>query len=85
MKRKYLTVEEQFKEVLNNEEIGLIEDLELREIRSKYWLKYHQAFLDENGIPDNELGNVTKKIQEQERIDIEKYIKRKELNFSLKW
>ncbi len=41
----YLSYEEQFKDILNNEEIDRIENKEIREIRSKYWKLRHEAFL----------------------------------------
>lgn len=50
---KYLSEEEQFKEILNNEEISRIKDPELRNIRAKYWNLLHQVFLDEHKIPDS--------------------------------
>jgi hypothetical protein len=70
---EYLSLEEQFKEVLNQEEIERIEDYELREIRRKYWQKQHQAFLNEKDIPDAMLETVSKRIQEEERAELEKY------------
>jgi len=63
LNKVYLTKEEQFKDVLNNEEIQQIEDKELRDIRWKYWNMFHKAFLDESGIPDDELERVVESIK----------------------
>jgi hypothetical protein len=79
MKKEYLSEEEQFKEILNNEEISRIEDYELREIRSKYWNKFHKAFLDEINIPDRLLGDVMDKIRKDEKVEIEAYKIRKQI------
>ena len=49
----YLSYEEQFKDILNQEEIQRIEDQELRSIRAKYWTERHKVFLDERGVPDD--------------------------------
>lgn len=46
----YLSYEDQFKEILNQEEIGRIENYKLREIRLKYWNLRHKALLDEQYI-----------------------------------
>jgi hypothetical protein len=79
MNKPYLSYTEQFKEILNNEEIGRIEDYELREIRQKYWNLIHKAFLDEHKIPDSKLGDVLDKYKEAEMEEIEEYRKRKNL------
>lgn len=47
MSKKYLSYEEQFNEVLNQEEINRIENAELRDIRMKYWKLQRDVFLDE--------------------------------------
>lgn len=70
---EYLSLEEQFKEVLNQEEIERIEDYELREIRRKYWQKQLQAFLNEKEIPDVMLETMSKRIREEERAELERY------------
>lgn len=77
MNKVYLTKEEQFKDVLNNEEIQQIEDKELRDIRWKYWNMFHKAFLDESGIPDDELERVVESIKVQEQDEILKYRQKK--------
>ena len=69
----YLSEEEQFKEILNNEEIGRIRDPELRNIRSKYWSLLHQAFLDEHKIPDRMLGMEFDKIKAEEMKELNEY------------
>lgn len=79
MNKVYLTKEEQFKDVLNNEEIQQIEDKELRDIRWKYWNMFHKAFLDESGIPDDELERVVESIKVQEQDEILKYRQKKEI------
>ena len=50
-KRK-LTIEEQFKETLNNEEIDRIEDPKLRAIRDNHWVHRMNIFRDEHNISD---------------------------------
>lgn len=79
MKDNYLTDEEQYKEILNNEEIGRIRDWELRLIRMKYWEKRHAAFLDERHIPDWELGKVFDRLIAEEQKEIAEYRARKVL------
>lgn len=74
---KYLSHDEQFKKVLNQEEIERIEDQELRKIRSKFWSERHKAFLDERGIPDVQLDAVLSRIAEQEQAEISEYKKRR--------
>ncbi len=77
MNKPYLTKEEQYKELLNNEEIDRIEDLELRSIRSKYWSLQHKAFLDEANIPDSQLEEVSNRLFEEEQKEIAAYRLRK--------
>lgn len=73
----YLSEEEQFKEILNNEEISKIKDPELRNIRFKYWNLLHQTFLNEQRIPDSMLGKEFDKIKEAEKKELDEYRKRK--------
>lgn len=73
MSKDYLNEEEQFKEIINNEEIDMIKDPKLRNIRLKYWDLQHNAFLDEHGLPDNELKEESDKIRAAERKELEKY------------
>jgi hypothetical protein len=74
--KECLNEEEQFKEILNNEEIERIRDPELREIRRKYWQLRHKAFLDESRIPDYKLGEEPDKIDEDEQKEIREYKER---------
>ncbi len=76
---KYLTEEEQYKEILNNEEINRIKDMELRELRMRYWKKRRDAFLDEHNMPDKELESMFDRLREEEQEEIKKY-KIKHLN-----
>lgn len=72
---EYLSEEEQYKEILNIEEISRIRDPQLRNIRSKYWNLRHNAFLDEHKIPDSKLGQVLDELSEKEFAEIEQYKK----------
>lgn len=76
--KNYLSYDEQFKKILNNEEISRIKDDKLREIRAKYWRLRHEAFLDEHNISDAEIGNVFDHLCEVEQKEIESYIKSQE-------
>lgn len=76
----YLSEEEQYKKVLNQDEIQRIEDYELRQIRSKYWSLQHKAFLDERNIPDTEIERVSEEISKKEMKEIEEYKLRKSNN-----
>lgn len=71
----YLNEEEQFKEILNNEEISRIEDNELRNIRLKYWNLYRELFLAENEVPDSVLEMRTQKLKLAEKEELENYKK----------
>ncbi|MCC5467364.1 hypothetical protein [Pelosinus baikalensis] len=73
----YLGKEEQFKEILNNEELSRIKDPELRNIRLKYWSLLHQAFLDEHKIPDRMLEMEFDKIKAEEMKELNEYRQRK--------
>lgn len=77
MSNPYLTKEEQYRKILNNEEIERIEDPELRAIRSKYWNLQHEAFVDEANIPDRQLEEVSNHIFEEEQEEIATYRQRK--------
>lgn len=72
----YLSEEEQFKEILNNEEISKIKDPELRNIRFEYWNLLHQTFSDEQSIPDSMLGEEFDKIKAAEKKELDDYRKR---------
>lgn len=73
LKKEYLSYEEQFKEVLNNQEIERIENLEIRAIRMKYWNLQREAFLDERGIPDRELHIVSDRLRLEEQAELEPF------------
>lgn len=77
MEKQHLTVEEQFKKILNNEEISRIEDYELREIRQRHWNYRHKIFLDEHKISGQEFCRLTDIDYEEEQKEIEEYRKRK--------
>jgi len=81
----YLSFEEQFKPIINNEEMLRIQDKELEEIRVRYWNKRHQLFIDEASIPDWELERRSNELKHLEKIELENYIKRHELNYTLNW
>ena len=69
MNKPYLSAEEQYKEILNNEEIERIQDTELQEIRRKYWNLRHKAALDEAHISDQELGRVLDDLKAKEQAE----------------
>lgn len=73
MSGKYLSYEEQFKKILNNEEINRIKNKEIREIRFKYWKLRHEAFLDERNISDKELEKIFDKLILDEQKELEFY------------
>ena len=70
---EYLSLEEQFAEILNPAQIMRIKDNELRKIRMRYWNMFHKAFLDEHGIPDQEIGNVYERIKAAEQAELQRY------------
>lgn len=78
MDKEYLSEEEQYKEILNQYEIEMIMDDELRAIRSKYWNLRHQAFMDENRISDKQLEIIWDELCIREQKEIDEYRKRKE-------
>lgn len=69
----YLSYEDQFKEVLNNEEITRIQDLEVRKIREKYWRLQTKALLDERGISDIKINEVSKELIRQEQEELQRF------------
>lgn len=73
----YLSKEEQFKKILNNEEISRIKDPELRSIRLKYWNLLHQIFLDEYKIPGGKLKKEFDDINAAEIKELDEYRQRK--------
>ncbi len=72
----YLGEKEQYKKVLNNEEISRIVDSELRDIRMKYWNLLRKTFLDEHKIPDSMLGNEFDIKEAAEAKELDEYRKR---------
>lgn len=72
---KWLTEEEQYEKVLNNEEISRIRDPKLRAIRMNHWEYRHKIFLDEHNISDQELCRLTEIDFEKEKQEIEEYKK----------
>ena len=72
MKTGYLSEEEQYKKILNQNEIARIKDY-------KYWHLRHKVFLDEHGVPDWKLDSVMDEIDAEEQAEIEAYRKRKGL------
>lgn len=62
-----------FKDMMNQEEIMNITDLDVRNIRMKYWNLKFKAFKDEYNIPDQELGNVLDKICNAEQEELKLY------------
>ena len=71
----YLSEEEQYKDILNNEEISKIKDPVLQEIRSRYWHLRHEAFIDEHNISDIELDSILEKLKKKEKQEIDQYRK----------
>ena len=66
----------QYSRILSPKEINEIEDEELRNIRSSYWKKRHDAFLDEN-IPEGDLDEVINSLFELEQAEITRYRSKK--------
>lgn len=81
MDNSNLSFEKQFEKRLNNAEIERIKDNELRKIRWDFWLKRHEAFLDEAHIPDSKVFEVWEEIDEQERVALNDYCKRHNIAF----
>ncbi len=85
MEKQYLSLEEQFKKVLNNTEIFQIEDYELREIRQNHWNYRHKIFLDEHRISDQELCRLTDSDYKRERKELQEYCKCKGISLDIVW
>ena len=77
MEKRYLTIEEQFKKTLNDEEISRIQDDELRVIRRKHWEYRIKIFRDESNISDAEFCSLSDRDYEEEKEELEAYRKRK--------
>lgn len=63
---------------MNNKEINEIQDIGLLEIRWKYWNDRHHAFLNENGISDQEIGTVFDNLTADEEKEVAAYLKKQE-------
>ena len=83
MEKKYLSLEEQLKKILNNTEITQIEDYELKEIRQNHWNYRHKIFLDEHRISDQEFCRLTAIDYETERKELLEYSKRKGISLDI--
>lgn len=59
---------------MNREEIMKIQDVGVRNIRLKYWELKHKAFLDEHGIPDQDLGKVWDDLTEKEEKEVARHL-----------
>ncbi|WJQ79808.1 hypothetical protein [Brevibacillus brevis] len=69
----YLNYEDQFKEILNQEEINRIQNLQLREIRMKYWRLRHEAFIDERNISDRDSKKIWTELIRQEQEELQRF------------
>ncbi|TVY04468.1 hypothetical protein [Cohnella terricola] len=69
----YLSYEDQFKEVLNQEELSRIQNQEIRKIREKYWRLQHEAFINEHEIPDSDLDNVSEELVRREQEKLQRF------------
>jgi hypothetical protein len=76
----YLSKDREFGEILNDVEINMIENHELREIRMRYWKMRHKAFQDEHGIPDQKLGEEYDRIRELEKKELDEYRKKNNMD-----
>lgn len=79
MEEKYLTIEEQFKEVLNDEQIRRIQDPELRELRMKHWEYRTKIFRDEHNISDKEFCRLSDEDFAKEQRELLEYKVRKNI------
>lgn len=65
-----------YNRIMNNSEISDIEDIELREIKRKYWDLRHNAFIDETNISDSDLEKVWDNSLMQEKQELIMYFNR---------
>ena len=79
MYNQYLSIEEQFKDTLSNEEILRIKDPELRDIRMKHWIYQNKIYHDYTNVSDEELNRLVDIDYNQEKKEIEQYRKRKDI------
>lgn len=73
---EYLSIKRCFDEILNQNEIELIEESELRELRFEYWNKRHQAFLNEDELLDDKLVEIREKLVNEEQQKLLDYKKK---------
>jgi hypothetical protein len=73
MQSNYLTEEEQYKSILNRDEVERIKDPRLREIRSRYLAQTIEVLNAGHSMSDVELINQLKPIELAEQAEIEKY------------
>lgn len=64
---------EKYNCAMNPYQINEIEDINIRNIKAKYWELKHKNFLDERNISDQELGNVYDDLTQQEKKELTKY------------
>ena len=65
-----------YNRIMNNSEISNIEEIELREIKRKYWDLRHNAFIDETNISDGDLEKVWDNSLMQEKQELTIYFNR---------
>lgn len=70
---KYLSEDEQYKDVLNHAEIERIRDPELRKMRRSFWLERHALFQDEHNVSDAEFGTSFNESLDKEKKAISEY------------
>ena len=58
---------------MNPKEIDAIKDINIKNIKRKYWDLKHKAFLDEHNIADTEIDNVYDSLTQKERKELEEY------------
>lgn len=73
--KNYLNEEEQFKKILNKNEISRIKDPILQEIRLKYWTLRYKAVLDTQNNTDSQLEELMDDIDKSEQEALSKYKK----------
>ena len=73
MQSNYLTEEEQYKSILNRDEVERIKDPRLREIRSRYLDQMLEVLNAGHSMSDVELIKQLKPIELAEQAEIEKY------------
>jgi hypothetical protein len=64
---------EKYNCAMNPKEIDAIKDINIKNIKRKYWDLKHKAFLDEHNIADTEIDNVYDSLTQKERKELEEY------------